>query len=84
MRAARRQAEEEGRKEGRKKGVKGARYDFVRGPRRRAAEKEEGKKDLCISENGRKTSARDCESEAAYFSSVAADPTLSPLGQTDR
>ena len=38
--AARRQAE--GRKEGRKKGVKGARYDFVRGPRRREGRGEEG------------------------------------------
>ena len=77
--------------EGRKEGVKGARYDFVR-----AAEKEKKtkkKKDLCISKNGRKTSARASEGEAAYFSSdavaAAADTTLPPrsqwqLGQTDR
>ena len=50
---------EHGRKEGRKEGVKGARYDFVRAaaPAEREG-REEKKKDLCISKNGRKTSAR--------------------------
>ena len=79
------------RREGKREGRKASRELVTTLLGGRAAEKEEGKKDLCISENGRKTSARDCESEAAYFSSVAADPTLSPLAlaarterQTDR
>ena len=71
--------------EGRKEGVKGARYDFVRAAA--PAEREgrgEKKKDLCISKNGRKTSARARSKPHTFGPRTRGSPRSQwQLGRTD-